>query len=72
MPEQARNDAGLDAVDEMVAPLVELLRGLPDWIAWRLEAWVVVAKDRELSQPVLDAFWWRRPPPLTLLRGGAE
>jgi hypothetical protein len=41
------------------AAFEDVLRGLPDWIAWRLEAWVVMANDRGLSPPVLDAWWWR-------------
>jgi len=46
----------------MLRELIHVLRatrGLPDWIAWRLDAFTVRMKDRDLSPYVYDAWWWQ-------------
>jgi len=40
--------------------LLRDLRGLPDLVAFWLDAWVIRVEDRRrLSPPVFDAWWWR-------------
>ena len=43
----------------VIRDVLALLRGLPDWIAWCLDAFTVRMKDRDLSPYVYDAWWWQ-------------
>ena len=38
----------------LLTDVLDLLRDLPDWLAWRMDSWVVKMRDRELSPVVWD------------------
>jgi hypothetical protein len=40
----------------MTSELLRIIRGLPGWIAWRIDAFAARLRDAELSPPVRDAW----------------